>query len=28
LLAAHGVRLAYQHVGDIVGEAVAVERTH
>ena len=28
LLAAYGIRLAYQHVGDIAGEAVAVERMH
>jgi hypothetical protein len=28
LLAARGVRLAYHHVGDLAGEAVAVERIH
>jgi len=28
LLPAYGIRLAYQHVGDIAGEAVAVEHGH
>jgi hypothetical protein len=28
LLAAYGIRLAYQHVGNIAGEAVAAEYRH
>jgi hypothetical protein len=28
LLAAYGIRLAYQHVGDIAGEAAYMRATH